>query len=360
MKVAVIGAGLSGRLLAWQLLEQGISVSLFDKDDGTGAQSAGIVAAAMLAPFAESLDAEETIYQQGIKSLALWQRWAEQLLEKTGVDIHLNLTGSLLVSHRQDMGDYQLFTKRLQTLPFIDQAAISHIEKTELAKLEPELAECFDKACYISQEGALDNVALFKALEKRLKDLQVDWQYGAAIDDIEAKIDNGNFDGFDKIVDCRGFGAAKELNGLRGVRGEVIRVRAPEVNISRPVRLMHPRYKLYICPKPNNEYVIGATQIESASENNITVRSSLELLSALYSLHTGFAEAEILSQAARCRPAFVDNLAKVEAVNSRLIRLNGLYRHGYLIGPAIIEQALALVLADECSDQSINSHVVNG
>ena len=52
---------------------------------------------------------------------------------------------------------------------------------------------------------------------------------------------------------------------LRPVRGEVIRVYAPEVEFSLPVRLMHPRYKLYIAPKINHEYVIGATEIESGA-----------------------------------------------------------------------------------------------
>ena len=82
---------------------------------------------------------------------------------------------------------------------------------------------------------------------------------------------------------------------LRGVRGELIELRAPDVKISRLIRLMHPRYRLYLVPLyKNDHYLIGATQLESEEAGPITVRSTLELLSAAYSIHRGFSEAEII------------------------------------------------------------------
>ena len=68
----------------------------------------------------------------------------------------------------------------------------------------------------------------------------------------------------------------------------MIRLHAPEVSLRRPVRLMHPRYPLYIAPKPDHVFVIGATEIESEDTSPASVRSTLELLSAAYSLHSGF------------------------------------------------------------------------
>lgn len=344
MNIAIIGAGLTGRLLAWQLLEKGCKVTLIDKDDGSGNQSAGFVAAAMLAPFSEALDAEQEVYDKGMQSIALWKDWSRELLNQTAIDISLNLTGSLVVAHRQDDGDYQLFMQRLKALNYLDQSAISFVEQEKLAELEPELTDHFDKACYLSKEGALDHWALYRALEKRLKSLQVNWQCNHQIDNIHSAMNKSPLKDYDRVIDCRGFGAVDDVENLRGVRGEVIRVKAPEVNLTRPIRLMHPRYKLYVCPKPNNEYVIGATQIESNNEKAITVRSSLELLSALYSLHTGFSEAEIIAQYARCRPAYMDNLPQVDVVSDRLLRINGLYRHGYLLSPSIVSEAVTFIM----------------
>ncbi len=130
---------------------------------------------------------------------------------------------------------------------------------------------------------------------------------------------------------------------MRGVRGEVVRVHAPEVNLTRPVRLLHPRYPLYIAPKPDGVYVIGATQIESEDLSPASVRSALELLSALYSVHPAFGESRILEMASQCRPALPDNRPEIRWDGGRLIQINGLYRHGYLIAPALLDAALGLI-----------------
>ena len=341
MNIAIVGAGLVGRVLAWRLLERGHSVSLFDKDSGAGEKSAAMVAAAMLAPFSEVLDSDPSVYYQGLQGFSVWKEWIAELESVTGVDIDLRLTGSLVLAHRNDMGDYQRFVARLRSHSHVDQNSVSELDQVALTQIEPELAHQFNQACFLEKEGSLDNHALFQSLSVRIHQLKAEWHYGCHIDDIDAALDN-ELKGFDKVVDCRGFSPRNAIQNLRGVRGEIVRVHAPEVNLSRSVRLMHPRYKLYISPKPNHCYVIGATQIESSAEHGVTVRSSLELLSALYSVHSGFSEAEILSQSARCRPAYVDNLPRIEC-RDKLIRINGLYRHGYLLAPQVIQQSLTVI-----------------
>lgn len=332
MAIAIVGAGLLGRLLAWQLLEAGHSVTLFDRDHGGGELSAGYVAAAMLAPLSEVLDAEPVVYRQGLAGIAVWRQWLARLSAGSGVAVDFRANGSIVVAHRNDRGDYQQLLQRLQAQQDINHGSISQLDKAGLAALEPELAERFDHGCFLRSEGCLDNLALYQALATRID------QLGGQR--ITRQVEQpAALEGFAGVVDCRGFAAGAAVSGLRGVRGEVIRVNAPEVSLSRPVRLVHPRYKLYIAPRPGHQYVIGATQIESSSEQAITVRSSLELLSALYSVHTGFAEAHIVSQQARCRPAFADNLPQIRR-QGRVLQVNGLYRHGYLLAPAVVSQAL--------------------
>jgi glycine oxidase len=148
---------------------------------------------------------------------------------------------------------------------------------------------------------------------------------------------------FDWAFDTRGLGAKTDVADLRGVRGEVFWLDAPDVKLTRPVRLMHPRYRIYIVPRSSAEtphrYVIGATEIESEDMSPMSVRSSLELLSAAYSLHPGFGEARIVNSLTNCRPALDDNLPSIRH-EPRITRINGLYRHGYLLTPAVVEQAL--------------------
>ena len=66
------------------------------------------------------------------------------------------------------------------------------------------------------------------------------------------------------------------------------------------------------------------------------MRSALELLSTAYALHPAFGEAEILDVSAGVRPAFPDNQPRVIVRNDRIL-VNGLYRNGYLLAPALAE-----------------------
>ncbi len=341
MNIAIVGAGLVGRLLAWRLLEAGHSVSLYDKDSGQAEHSAARVAAAMLAPLSEVIDAEPVVYEKGLAGIAVWQDWIPALEKATGIHLDLRTQGSVALAHRNDSGDYRHFLQRLRQDKTINQQAVVELSKAELQAYEPELAVHFDRACFLAEEGCLDNHNLLKALALRITQLGGVWHTQS----LHTTLDMQMFSAFDHIIDSRGFGASGDIKGLRGVRGEVIRVHAPEVNISRPVRLMHPRYKLYISPRPNHVYVIGATQIESEDEGHVTVRSSLELLSALYAVHTGFAEARIIEQEARCRPAFSDNLPQITQ-QEKVLEINGLFRHGYLLAPAVIGQALQMLGLD--------------
>ena len=66
---AVVGGGLCGRLVAWQLAGAGHRVALYERGDAMGTQSAAWVAAAMLAPLAEASSAELLITGIGAASL---------------------------------------------------------------------------------------------------------------------------------------------------------------------------------------------------------------------------------------------------------------------------------------------------
>ncbi len=143
------------------------------------------------------------------------------------------------------------------------------------------------------------------------------------------------------VIDCRGLAARDTQGGLRGVKGEMIVIETDEVELSRPVRLIHPRWPLYVIPRGDNRFMLGATTIE-AEDNGVSVRSALELLGAAYAVHPAFAEARIVEFGSGLRPAFPDNLPHI-AVHNEKIAVNGLYRHGFLLAPALAELTLSYV-----------------
>lgn len=356
-KYAIVGAGLMGRMLAVALAKRGAQVDLFEQGGPDALLSPARIAAAMLAPLAESAITEDNVVRMGIHSLPRWK----QLISELSSPVYFQQDGTLILWHRQDASDAERFAAHLEKNSAANAylAAPQHLDSAALQEIEPSVAQRFTQGLYLPNEGQLDNRQLLEALLIELDLLKVNchWHTPAHPEQLQ----QGNV--YAWVIDCRGLGAkaAWQLdhntpeekdtlatsNPLRGVRGEVLRLYAPEVKLRRPTRLIHPRYPIYIAPKENDIYVVGATEIESEDLSEMSVRSAMELLSAIYTVHSGFAEARILEMATQCRPTLKDNLPqiKVKTTNkgTHLMLINGLYRHGFMISPAVMDCALELI-----------------
>jgi len=348
-KYAIVGAGLMGRLLAVALAKRGAQVALFEKGGSDGNLAAARIAAAMLAPLAESAITEDNVVRMGVHSLPRWK----QLIDELAKPVYFQQNGTLILWHRQDASDAERFASHLERNCDHNQALSKpiHLDSQSLAEIEPGVAERFTQGLYLPNEGQLDNRQLLEALLVELTLMQVPCHWNQATD---SELLRTQKNGFDWVIDCRGLGAkvswehaGKSSKDLRGVRGEVIRLYAPEVKLLRPTRLIHPRYPIYIAPKEDDVYVVGATEIESEDLSPMSVRSALELLSAVYTVHSGFAEARILEMATQCRPTLKDNLPEItvdrKPNQAVLMMINGLYRHGFMISPAILDCALEIL-----------------
>ncbi len=209
-----------------------------------------------------------------------------------------------------------------------------------LAAAKPALGH-FGEGLFLSDEGWVDPGRVMAALRTALTRVGGELRWGEPVDAVApGRLRSGGaWHDFDQVVDCRGLGAREALPELRGVRGETVLVEAPEVALDCLVRLIHPRYPLYIVPRGEHRYVIGATQIESEDSGPVRLRSAMELLSAAYTVHPGFAEARLLALQANCRPALPDHRPLLDS-RPGLTRINGLYRHGVLLAPLLAERAI--------------------
>lgn len=337
-KLAIIGAGLLGRVTALNLLEdENIELTIYEKARYDGDNAAAATAAGMLAPFAELETAESVILEHGLRSIQLWP----SLLEKISVPEAYQQKGSIITAHPQDQAELERFISTLHAkVPAAEE--ITALNNHTLVELEPSLTH-HTRAFHLYAEGQVNSTMFLEASTRYLlAHPRVTWHENHPINEGMSDLKSFNRThgtDFDWVFDTRGLGAKADMPDLRGVRGEVFWLDAPEVDISRPTRLMHPRYKIYIVPRANHRFVIGATEIESEDASPMSVRSSLELLSAVYSMHPSFAEARIVMTRTDCRPALEDNLPRIEH-RQGLTRINGLYRHGYLLTPAIVEEAL--------------------
>ena len=340
LHVGIAGAGLAGRTLAWRLLRAGCRVSLFDARQRDDLNTASQTAAAMLSPLAELAVSDEAVFALGQRSMQLWPKWIAELAEGGDPPVYFREAGTLVVAHAQDQTSLEHFSRLLHhKLPESSRAQVQTLDAAALAAVEPTLGGRFNGGLFLQGEGQLANDQWMAAVGDEIVRLGVEWHQGQSVDwlDADAVVCAQQRYQVDVAVDARGTGSKQQWPQVRGVRGEVLRVECAGVTLQRPVRLMHPRYQLYVAPRPGHQFVVGATELESEDSGPVTVRSVLELASALYSLHPAFGEARVLRMSAALRPALDDHRPAVE-LRGGVWHINGLYRHGYLCAPALVER----------------------
>ena len=276
----------------------------------------------MLAPWCERENAEPLIARLGEESIAWWAERVAGTVRR----------GTLVVAHGRDAAELNAFARKTERFERVDAARI--------AALEPDLDGRFRHGLYFESEAHLDPRAALGALAARLSALSVPVRFGAQF---PTEWTRDSYPRERAVIDCRGFAARDILQDLRGVRGERILLRQPELSFTRPVRILHPRVPAYIVPRGDGLFMVGATTIESDEPTRVTARSTLELLGAAYALHPAFGEAEIVEFGAGVRPAFPDNLPRIRARDG-VLYINGLYRHGFLLAPALARIAADAVL----------------
>ncbi len=317
MRVVVIGAGVVGLATALELCERGATVTLHERRAALGG-NASWLAGGMLAPYCEGESAPESVVLRGANAIDWWARHVPAVAR----------AGSLVVAPPRDNADIDRFAARTR--------AWERVGEAHIGELEPDLAGRFRDGLFYASEGHVDPRVAMAALAERLRERGAELRFGAEFPD-HASIKT------EAVVDCRGYGARADLPELRPVRGEMLLVRTREVKLQRPVRLLHPRIPLYVVPRADGVFMIGATMIESADPSGMSVRSAIELLNAAYALHPAFGEAEIVEMSADLRPSFPDNEPRIVEANGR-IYVNGFYRHGYLLAPDFAARAAELAL----------------
>jgi glycine oxidase len=317
MRVTVRGAGVAGLACAVELAERGASVEVLEQAASLAGAGCSWWAGGMLAPWCELESSGPLVARLGEEGIAWWRSRFPATLQR----------GTLVIAHGRDAGELVQFARRTERFETLDADS--------LAALEPDLAGRFASALRFASEAHLDPRAALGALLARALELGVTVRFG---------IDAGTPPRAGReLLDCTGLAARRTLADLRGVRGEMLVVHAPDVALTRPVRVLHPRIPVYVVPRGGRVYMIGATMIESDAAQGISARSVLELLSAAYALHPSFGEAEILESGVGVRPAFPDNLPRLRRVGGAL-HVNGLYRHGFLLAPGLARRAALALL----------------
>jgi len=335
--IAIAGAGLAGRLFAWALARAGHEVQVWDAGPGPapafdGQGAAAFTAAGMLSPLAELDRAEAEVAVLGWDSLRLWPAIVAQL----DAPVRLQTAGSLLLAHRPDQGAAARVLQRLQQHQAFPAA--QPLSAAQLRELEPALV-AGPQAWLLPGEGLIHPLQAMQALHASADGVQ--WHWRSPVVDVRAgrlTLADGEPIRADWAIDTRGLGAREALP-LRGVRGEVVALELAKHGLRRPLRLIHPRHCVYLVPRSEHELLIGASEIESEDRSPVSLQSAVELMAAAHSLMPQLGEARITRLDRNLRPALPHHRPHAHSAPG-LLQLNGLFRHGWLLAPALVQRLL--------------------
>ena len=320
MTVLIKGAGVAGLAAAFELTRRGIAVEVMDAA-GTVGTGASTYAGGMLAPYCEREAAEEAILTLGLSSADWWTK---------AVPGEVSRKGTLVIAASRDSVELDRFASRTRGYEWVGGNTIG--------ELEPDLAGRFDRALFFPEEAHLDPRKAMAGLHEALVEKGVRFHLGST----EAPMETA----YSAVVECTGAAAIGSTPGLRGVRGEMLFLETAEITLSRPVRLLHPRHPLYIVPREDHRFMVGATMIETDDDGPITARSVMEFLNAAYAVHPAFGEARLVETGVGVRPAFADNLPRVLEREDGF-SIAGMHRHGFLLAPAMARQLADRICAGE-------------
>lgn len=342
-RVAVIGAGVVGLAVAWELLRSGCAVEVFDDSPATGATHA---AAGMLAPLSEAAHGEGALLRVGLESLALWPRFAAALESAAGSRVGLRTHGTLVTAHDADDA------RELHRFASLLAAQGQHVEalgSAQARSLEPALSPRVVAALAVPGDHSVDNRLLTTALLTAVRRAGGRLHHGRAGLVVTAgratgvrPVAGGTSVGADVVVLAAGSESAvvpglptQERPPVRPVKGQILRLHGSPGLIEHTVRARVGGQLVYLVPRDDGELVVGATSEEVGKDTRVTAGAVLDLLRRAAAVVPDVAELELVEAVARLRPATPDNAPVIGWSGlPGLLLATGHHRGGVLLAPA--------------------------
>ncbi|MDE0316340.1 MAG: glycine oxidase ThiO [Candidatus Poribacteria bacterium] len=360
--VIIIGGGVIGLGIGWQLAKAGASVTIYERD--RAGRAASWAAAGMLAPLAEAHTEEPELLTLGSKSLALYPQWVEELEAEAQMSIGYRVEGTLIVGLDADDSDQLRHLFAAQQELGLD---VNWLSGREAREIEPALSPRVTAAIHCATDYQVDNRLMVEALQHAYKASGGVLHENSAIEKIV--VENGivtgvqtqdTFHEVDVIVLAAGCWSA-QIDGLpdairppvRPVKGQMLALQMEEgIDIKTVIRTVRARYptSVYLVPRSDGKLIVGATSEEMGFDVRLTVGGMFELLRGAWEVVPGVYELPILETWTGLRPGSRDNapiLGKTPIEN--LIYATGHYRSGILLAPITAYEITKLILTDETS-----------
>ena len=354
MKVTVVGAGVIGCAVAYELARRGARVHV--ADPRTPGQGATRASAGILAPYIEGH--VPSLLKLGVRSLALYDDFVQRVIADAGIDVEYTRCGTLQVA----AADAE--TIRLAALAReLAQARVVHrlFDKDEVREIEPDLSPSVHSALLIPSHGYVVADSLMRALVAAAMRYGVVFetttvtQVGAAATGACVHTSDGRIESdaavmaagsWSPLIPVRaGLEAASLRNprpSVRPVRGQLVRLEV-EGPVARHV-LWGPG--CYIVPLQDGSVLVGATVENAGFDERPTVSGVRSLLNAATSWFPALENAVFAGARVGLRPGTDDEIPIVgqSASMPAVFYATGHFRNGVLLTPLTASLVADLVL----------------
>ena len=362
-KILIIGGGVSGLGIGWQLAKSGVSVVIYDRAEA--GRAASWAAAGMLAPLAEAHNEEPELLKLGCQSLERYPQWVRELEADAEMSIGYRVEGTLIVGLEPD-DTHQL--RHLYTAQQDLGLDVEWLTGRAAREIEPALSPRVTAAIRCATDHQVDNRLMVKALQRSFQVCGGVLHENSTIESVV--IENGvatgvqTQDGFqaaDMLILAAGCWSA-QIEGLpdtlrppvRPVKGQMLAFQMEAgITVKNVIRTVRARYptSVYLVPRTDGRLIVGATSEEMGFDTRLTGGGVFELLRGAWEAVPGIYELPLLETWTGLRPGSRDNAPILgETPVENLIYATGHYRNGILLTPITAYEIAKLILTGKTSE----------
>jgi glycine oxidase len=336
LRVGIVGGGIIGCAIAFELAERGAEVTVFDaRALGGGATHAS---AGILAPYTEAHEGGP-LFDLAVRGLAEYDSFVERVRAVTDLAFEYRRCGTL------EIADSELRAKDLQArlgLPWVAEAGLYWLDANALRDLVPWRGPEVRGGILCEAHGYVSVPSFVGALADAAARLNASFRVPAVVERIEPRTrdvvihTNSGSSAFDRVVICAGAWTpsidpdAMPADRIRPIRGQLVRLHSESQSIPHILWDAH----CYIVPWEDGTVLVGATSEDVGFDERATAAGVRGLLDAATGLIPALATATFVDVRVGLRPATSDGLPIVgPARDPRVLWAAGHFRNGVLLAP---------------------------
>jgi glycine oxidase len=359
--IAIVGGGLIGTGIAYELAKRGAPVTVFDRAEP--ARAASWAGAGMLAPFSEEIP-DAALLALCSASYDAYPAFVEELRTRTGLDAQLLRYGTLqLALDEAGLGELAA----LGAVYTRNGGEVSLLDRAQTCEREVAVARTVAGALFIANEAQVDNRRLGRALVAACTGLGVRFE---RTDELALEADARRVRG---LRSKHGFVPAATVINAAGawagaiegvpesarvpvfpVAGEMLAIAVPHAFARALIRHGH----VYLVPRADGRLLVGATVVERGYDSRVTAGGLRRLLDAALRAAPSLANFAVVETWAGLRPGSPDGRPYLGAtpVEGYFVAA-GHYRNGILL-TQVTARALADLVLTGRSDIPLDAFAV--